>query len=251
MTKTTELWCNRSQAIKKRVSIMGSRSITLHLPEKSLNHFKRKKAVSWNVTPRGSYKNRRFGGKHRLNYQGDKNRRARYVCSNQQPKHYDKVFLRSERRLLVTANVPTSPIPVTLITDAIHSSETSVLTRSTRSNSPGDGILHSHLRENLRSCISKRCCVQYFHIKNNKNLLQNLSPNISPTVSAATEDSELLGLRTSSTVRNSTYYELLVGKPEGKRPLGRPRRRWIDNIKMDLLEIGVNVLDWIGLAQDR
>jgi hypothetical protein len=43
---------------------------------------------------------------------------------------------------------------------------------------------------------------------------------------------------------------LLVGKPEGKRPLGRPRRRWIDNIKMDLLEIGLNVVDWIGLAQD-
>jgi hypothetical protein len=43
----------------------------------------------------------------------------------------------------------------------------------------------------------------------------------------------------------------LVGKPEGKRPLGRPRRRWIDNIKMDLSEIGVNVVDWIGLAQDR
>jgi hypothetical protein len=46
-------------------------------------------------------------------------------------------------------------------------------------------------------------------------------------------------------------YRLLVGKPERKRPLGRPRRRWIDNIKMDLLEIGVNVVDWIGLAQDR
>jgi hypothetical protein len=45
-------------------------------------------------------------------------------------------------------------------------------------------------------------------------------------------------------------YRLLVGKPEGKRPLGRPRRRWIDNIKMDLLEIGLSV-DWIGLAQDR
>jgi hypothetical protein len=44
---------------------------------------------------------------------------------------------------------------------------------------------------------------------------------------------------------------LLVGKPDGKRPLGRPRRRLIDNIKMDLLEIGVNVVDWIGLAQDR
>jgi hypothetical protein len=46
-------------------------------------------------------------------------------------------------------------------------------------------------------------------------------------------------------------YRLLVGKPEGKRSLGRPRRRWIDNIKMDLLEIGMNVVDWIGLAQDR
>jgi hypothetical protein len=44
---------------------------------------------------------------------------------------------------------------------------------------------------------------------------------------------------------------LLVGKPEGKRPLGRLRRRWIDNIEMDLLEIGVNVVDWIGLAQNR
>jgi hypothetical protein len=46
-------------------------------------------------------------------------------------------------------------------------------------------------------------------------------------------------------------YRLLVGKPNGKRPLGRPRRMWIDNIKMDLLEIGVNVVYWIGLAQDR
>jgi hypothetical protein len=44
---------------------------------------------------------------------------------------------------------------------------------------------------------------------------------------------------------------LLVGKPEGKRQLGRTRRRWIENIKMDLLEIGVSVVDWIGLAQDR
>jgi hypothetical protein len=44
---------------------------------------------------------------------------------------------------------------------------------------------------------------------------------------------------------------LLVGKLEGKRPLERPRRRWIDNIKMDLLETGLNVVDWIGLAQDR
>jgi hypothetical protein len=46
-------------------------------------------------------------------------------------------------------------------------------------------------------------------------------------------------------------YRLLVGKPEGKRPLGRPRHRWINSIKMDLLEIGLNVVDWIGLAQYR
>jgi hypothetical protein len=46
-------------------------------------------------------------------------------------------------------------------------------------------------------------------------------------------------------------YMLLIGKPEGKRSLGRPRRRWINNIKMVLLEIGLSVVDWIGLAQDR
>jgi hypothetical protein len=42
-----------------------------------------------------------------------------------------------------------------------------------------------------------------------------------------------------------------AGKPEGKRPLGKPRRRWLDNIKLDLLEIGWGGVDWIGLAQDR
>jgi hypothetical protein len=42
-----------------------------------------------------------------------------------------------------------------------------------------------------------------------------------------------------------------VGKPEGKRPLGRPRRRWLDNIKMDLIEIGGEGRDWIDLGQDR
>jgi hypothetical protein len=46
-------------------------------------------------------------------------------------------------------------------------------------------------------------------------------------------------------------YRLLVGKPEGKRPLGRQRHWWMDNTKMDLLEIGLNVVDSIGLAQDR
>jgi hypothetical protein len=46
-------------------------------------------------------------------------------------------------------------------------------------------------------------------------------------------------------------YTILMGKPEGKRPLGRPKRRWVDNIKMDLREIEVDGMDWIDLAQDR
>jgi hypothetical protein len=52
-------------------------------------------------------------------------------------------------------------------------------------------------------------------------------------------------------IRITNAYRLLVGKPERKRPLRRPKRRWRNNIKMDLLEIGLGVLDWIGLAQDR
>jgi hypothetical protein len=46
-------------------------------------------------------------------------------------------------------------------------------------------------------------------------------------------------------------YRILVGKPEGKRPLGKPRRKWEDNIRMHLREIAWGVMDWIDLAQDR
>jgi hypothetical protein len=46
-------------------------------------------------------------------------------------------------------------------------------------------------------------------------------------------------------------YRILVGNPEGKKPLGRPRRRWADNIKMDIREIGWDGIKWIDLAQDR
>jgi hypothetical protein len=52
-------------------------------------------------------------------------------------------------------------------------------------------------------------------------------------------------------VEKRNAYRLLVGKPEGKRPLGRPRRRWLDEIKIGLLEIGLSVVIWIGVAQDR
>ena len=46
-------------------------------------------------------------------------------------------------------------------------------------------------------------------------------------------------------------HRVLVGKPEGNRPLGRPRRRWVDNIKMDMQEVGGGRVDWMEVAQDR
>jgi len=46
-------------------------------------------------------------------------------------------------------------------------------------------------------------------------------------------------------------YRVLMGKPKGRRPLGRPRHRWVDNIRTDLQEVGCGSVDWIGLAQDR
>jgi len=52
-------------------------------------------------------------------------------------------------------------------------------------------------------------------------------------------------------VERRSVYRVLVGKPEGKRPLGRSRRRWEDNIKMDLQEVGCGGVDWIELAQNR
>jgi hypothetical protein len=51
--------------------------------------------------------------------------------------------------------------------------------------------------------------------------------------------------------KKGNVYRLLVGNPEGKRPLGRQRRRWVDNIRMDLGEMGWGYVDWVGLAQDR
>ena len=51
--------------------------------------------------------------------------------------------------------------------------------------------------------------------------------------------------------KERVVYRVLVGKPGGKRPLGRPRRRWVDTIRIDLREVGCGYMDWIGLTQDR
>jgi hypothetical protein len=57
--------------------------------------------------------------------------------------------------------------------------------------------------------------------------------------------------RMASTVEGRGIYRVLAGRPEGKKPLRRPRRRWGDNIKMDLREIGIDGANWIRLAQDK
>jgi hypothetical protein len=60
-----------------------------------------------------------------------------------------------------------------------------------------------------------------------------------------------MGRACSTNGEKRNAYTILVGKPEGKRPLGRPRRRWVDSIKMELGEIGWDGMDWIDLAQNR
>jgi hypothetical protein len=71
----------------------------------------------------------------------------------------------------------------------------------------------------------------------------------SPSIIRIIKSRRMSWAGTNGEKRNA--YRLLVGKPEGKRPLGRPRRRWVDNFRMDLGEVGWGDVDWIGLAQDR
>ena len=60
-----------------------------------------------------------------------------------------------------------------------------------------------------------------------------------------------MGWACSAYGRGERVYRVLMGKPEGKSPLGTRRRRWVDNNRMDLQEVGCGYMDWIGLAQDR
>jgi hypothetical protein len=112
-----------------------------------------KNAVFWDGMLRGTCKNRRFGGTYRLHHQGDRNRRATD----------DIVFLRSVLRLLFTANVvPSYPILVILMMEAILPSKTSVLTEDTRHNVPEDGIL---LVVRTLMDISEECIVSIFRVE--------------------------------------------------------------------------------------
>jgi hypothetical protein len=60
-----------------------------------------------------------------------------------------------------------------------------------------------------------------------------------------------MGMACSTNVEKRNAHRILVGKPDGKRPLGRRRRRWVDNIKMELRDKGWDGVDWIDMAQDR
>jgi hypothetical protein len=101
----------------------------------------------WDVTPCGSGKNRRFGGTYRLHHQGGKNQRARNtVSSKQQLSRLRRNFLFytcSLLQLLVIANVRNASILVTLMMEALLSSETSMIIRATRRHIAEDGILYA------------------------------------------------------------------------------------------------------------
>jgi hypothetical protein len=102
-----------------------------------------KNAVLWDVTSRGSCKKQRFSGMYHLHHQCDKKRRA-----------WSTLQAHSVLQLLVTANVvPGSPILVTFITEALRSSETSLLTRATWHNTPEDGILRKLLVDIIKTDV--------------------------------------------------------------------------------------------------
>jgi hypothetical protein len=138
--------------------------------------------------------------------------------------------------------------------EALCSFETSILTRATWRNTQEDGIIHR-----LR-VFENRVLKRIFGPKTDgmtggwRKLHNEERHNLysSPSRIRIIKSRRMRWVgHVARMGEKRNVYGLLVGKPDGKRPLGRPRRRWIDNIKLDLLVIGLNVVDWIGLAQDR
>jgi hypothetical protein len=83
------------------------------------------------------------------------------------------------------------------------------------------------------------------------NLLGDNIDTIKKTTHTLIDASKEVGLEVNTEKAKRNAYRILVGKPEGKRPLGRPRHRWVENIKMELRETGWDGVDWIDMAQDR
>ena len=110
-----------------------------------------------------------------------------------------------------------------------------------------------------------RCCATNRKVAGRSQLLsffidiKSFRSHYGPGIDSAPNRNEyqehFLGVKAAGHVarmgEEKGLYRVLVGKPEGKRPLRRPRRRWVDNIRTDLQEVGCGYMDWIGPAQDR
>ena len=107
----------------------------------------------------------------------------------------------------------------------------------------------------ISTCICGTCCRYWFQLTGEWKRLLNEELNdlySSPNIVRVIKSRRMRWAGHVARVGEERgAYRVLVGKPEGNRPLGRPKRRWVDNIRMDLQEVGCGYVDWIGLAQDR
>jgi hypothetical protein len=136
-----------------------------------------------------------------------------------------------------------------LIIKAIHSSETSVITTATRHHISEDGALQV-LRVGMDD-IEKCKFLTSQGLELGPSVVKPVEPDDNNNNNNNNNLNAVEGRSVARMGETRNAYRLLVGKPAGKRPLGRQRCRWVDNIKMDLVEIGWGGVDWIGLVQDR